>query len=119
VNKTSIAKKIAIWFSAVLCAFFILFLSNHLTPKKIEVNLPAPRIKLNIGCFIEGEPIFMGDILGPITPTAVGGIQFYSLEWNTRVTLINASCVAMESRIERPAVKKDMITGDHDERQII
>ncbi len=106
-NKLDILKKILTWVSVVVCSVVLLSLVNLLAPEKIEVKLPPVPIKLTVGCFIDGNPIFMGEILGPIRVTEKGHIEFFSLEWNSKVTLIDASCMAIESRLSHPQVKKE------------
>ena len=106
-NKLDILKKILTWVSIVVSTVVLLSLSNFIAPEKIEVKLPPAPIKLTIGCFIDGEPIFMGDVLGPLKISEKGHIEFFSLEWNSQVTLINGACISMESRLSPPKVRKE------------
>ena len=103
----------------MVCSALLLSAVNFLAPKKIEVEIPRPPLKFTIGCFIDGNPVFMGDVIGPITINDNGQIQFFSLEWNSQVTIINASCMAIESRPEQPAVRKEGQDLPRPEEQII
>tara|TARA_R100000664_G_C2713075_1_gene109121 strand:- start:129 stop:488 length:360 start_codon:yes stop_codon:yes gene_type:complete len=119
VNKLGILKKILAWVSVVVSSAVLLSLVNLIAPERVEIELPAPPVKLTIGCFIDGDPIFMGEVLGPLKINQSGHIEFFSLEWNSKVTLINASCMAIESRLNHPAVKKEGEPLPQPDKQII
>ena len=118
-NNKDVIKKVVTWVSLVVAGMVLLSLANLLAPEKIEITIPPTPIKLTIGCFIQGDPIFMGDIIGPVRVSGVGEIEFHSLEWNTKVTLINASCMAIESRLKQPVVRKSTDPAPHSEGIIL
>ena len=119
VNKLGVVKKVLSWVSVVISSAVLLIVVNSLAPKKIEVDIPRPPIKLTVGCFIDGNPVFMGDVIGPLVINDNGQVEFFSLEWNSQVTIINAACMAIESRVNQPSVRKEGQDLPHTEKQII
>ena len=90
-NKNPTLKKVLFWIVMPTLGALLLAATNMLAPDHYE---------------IEVHSVFMGDVLGPIKISPKGEITFFSLEWNSKVRLINAGCISMDSRLITPTVYK-------------
>ena len=112
-------KKVLFWVSLLTLGPLLLAGANMLAPDPPAMELPPPLIKYTVGCFIGGQPIFMGDVIGQMKINERGEITFFSLDWNSQVKLVNASCISMESRMSTPTVRKDGDTNNNSDTIII
>jgi len=61
-------------------------------------TLPAkiPLKKTFVACFINGSPIFAGEIIGPMVVTPMGVVKFYSVELDAEVRILNGGCIEVD-----------------------
>ena len=118
-NKNNILKKSLFWICMPTLGAMLLAAVNLLAPSPPKIELPSPPSKYTVGCFIGGQSVFMGDILGPIRVSPKGEIVFFSLDWNVEVRLINAGCISMEGRLTAPTVYKEGDTKNDPDHTII
>ena len=82
---------------------------NMFVPSKPPLLTEPPSRHL-MGCFIDGEIVFSGEILGDVRIDENGTITFFSVTANTTIQLINGSCITTELKthyhsIEHPDKK--------------
>ena len=66
-------------------------------PEKPLPPPPAPPKKSVVACFMNGKPVFSGEVLGRINLGTDGKISFFSSDMNAEVQLLNASCMVLKN----------------------
>ncbi len=104
---------------AIAALILILFLGRCSPPPKPE---PVPVYKSFVGCFIDGNPVFMGEIIGSMRVESTGVIEFYSVEMGTTIRLINAGCIEVNKGMQGvPAnsPKQSPATGNEEDPLLV
>lgn len=82
------------WFGVAAIALTVLAVINHNKPESPKIKPTAPTKSL-VTCFVAGNPIFSGEAIGDIKIDKKN-ISFFSLELNTRIQVLNGSCIVLE-----------------------
>tara|TARA_Y100001973_G_C5086966_1_gene275392 strand:+ start:427 stop:711 length:285 start_codon:yes stop_codon:yes gene_type:complete len=81
------------WFVVSAIAITALTVINSNKPEKPK-PLPKEPVKSLVTCFVQGDPIFSGEAIGDIKIDNKN-ISFFSLELNTRIQVLNGSCIVL------------------------
>lgn len=91
-NSIAMVRNVLFWVFLVLLGGAGLATINTFVPSKPPI-LTEPPSRYLIGCFIDGEIVFSGEILGDTRIKENGTITFFSLTANTTIQIINGSCI--------------------------
>jgi hypothetical protein len=85
------------WFVVVGAALLTLAFVNHHKPVKPKLLNPLPPRSL-ITCFVQGEVVFSGEVLGVVETDNTRKISFFSLDLNTKLEIFNGACVVLKKK---------------------
>ena len=60
----------------------------------IDTEHPMPA-KSFVACFVNGQPAFSGEIIGPARIVDLNVVTFYSIELDAEVRIVNGGCIEM------------------------
>ena len=91
----AMVRNVFFWTFLILLGGAGLTTINMFAPSKPPLPTEPPSRHL-MGCFIDGEIVFSGEILGDVRIGENGTITFFSVTANTTIQVINGSCITTE-----------------------
>ena len=85
------------WLALGGVALLALAFVNQHKPVKPKLLAPLPSRSL-ITCFVAGEVVFSGDVLGEVETDSTRKISFFSLDLNTKLEIFNGACVVLKKK---------------------
>lgn len=90
----------------VFAAIFIVLnlIGTSCKPDALPTKPPTPA-KSYVACFVNGQPVFSGEAIGPAKVVDVSVVTFYSIELDAEVRIVNGGCIEVKKGWQAPTQK--------------